>query len=213
MVDIEINQSLKNSFLSIKTMFMNTNYNTIYTNLYFKKRIKEIILKNIDITKYYKAYIIKKYMLSFNFRDEQQFYSEKYNSIDIINDIDNIQNLEKKKEYLKPQLIKSSTTDYNYNLTKMYEDLDQINYKISGNSITYIHNTGCDIKLTQCDLLRGSRFNYELIPKKFLDSKIINVIQNKDNICFLYCMIRVFYNKPPKHKERVSLIDKKLVKK
>ena len=50
----------------------------------------------------------------------------------------------------------------------MYEDLDQINYKISGNSITYIHNTGCDIKLTQCNLLRGSSFNHELIPKKFL---------------------------------------------
>ena len=40
-VDIEINQSLKNSFLSIKTMFMNTNYNNIYTDLYFKKRIKK----------------------------------------------------------------------------------------------------------------------------------------------------------------------------
>ena len=72
-VDIEINQSLKNSFLSIKTMFMNTNYNTIYTDLYFKKRIKEITLKNIDVTKYYKAYILKKNMLSFNFRDEEQF--------------------------------------------------------------------------------------------------------------------------------------------
>ena len=36
-------------------------------------------------------------MLSFNFRDEQQFYIEKYNSNDIINVIDNIQNLEKKE--------------------------------------------------------------------------------------------------------------------
>ena len=165
------------------------------------------------MTKYYKDYIIKKNMLSFNFRDEHQFYSEKYNSRDIINDINNIQNLEKKKEHLKPQLIKSSMTDYDYNLTKMYEDLDQINYKIFGDSIAYIHSIGCDIKLTQCILLRGLSFDYELISRKFYDSKIITVVQNKDMKCFLYCVIRRFYNKPPKHKERVSLIDKNLLNK
>ena len=63
--------------------------------MYFKKHIKDIILKNIDDTKYYKSYIIKKNMLSFNFRDDQQFYSEKYNSNNIINDIKIIEKLEK----------------------------------------------------------------------------------------------------------------------
>ena len=90
---------------------------------------------------------------------------------------------------------------------------DQINYKISGDSIAYIHNIGGDIKLTQCNLLRRSSFDYELIPRKFYDIKIITVVQNKDMKCFLYSVIRRFYNKPPKHKERVSLIDKNLLNK
>ena len=64
--------------------------------MYFKKYIKDIILKNIYDTKYYKSYIIKKNMLSFNFQDDQQFYSEKYNSNNIINDIKIIEKLEKK---------------------------------------------------------------------------------------------------------------------
>ena len=35
-------------------------YNYIYGDLYFKKHIKELILKNIDVDKYYESYIIKK---------------------------------------------------------------------------------------------------------------------------------------------------------
>ena len=37
----------------------------MYTDLYFKKHIKDIILKNIDDTKYYKSYIIKKKHVKF----------------------------------------------------------------------------------------------------------------------------------------------------
>ena len=63
--------------------------------MYFKKRIKDIILKNIDDTKYYKSYIIKKNMLDFNYKAELQYYTEKYNSNNIINGINNIEKLEK----------------------------------------------------------------------------------------------------------------------
>ena len=48
------------SFISIKSQFFDTRYNYIYTDLYFKNHIKNIILKNIDDTKYYKSYIITK---------------------------------------------------------------------------------------------------------------------------------------------------------
>ena len=58
--DIEIKKSFQKAFISIKSQFINTSYNHIYNDLYFKKRIKDIILKNIDDTKYYKSYIIKK---------------------------------------------------------------------------------------------------------------------------------------------------------
>ena len=60
--DIEIKKSFKGAFLSIKSQFYDTKYNYIYTDLYFKKHIKDIILKNINDTKYYKSYIIKKYV-------------------------------------------------------------------------------------------------------------------------------------------------------
>ena len=114
----------------------------IYTDLYFKKHIKDITLKNINDTKYYKSYIIKKKMLNFNYNTELQHYSDKFNSNNIINDIYNIENLEKNDEYLKPYLIKNNTDDYQYNVDKMYEDLDKINFIKSENSITYIYNMG-----------------------------------------------------------------------
>ena len=115
-VGIEIKKSFKNSFLSIKTQFTNTNYNAICTDLYFKRHMKDIIFKITDVNKYYKAYILKKNMVSFNYREHQMFYSEKYHSDDIINDINNIENLEKKEEYLKPQLINTSANDYDYDI-------------------------------------------------------------------------------------------------
>ena len=212
-VGIEVKKYFKNSFLSIKTQFTNTNYNAIYTDLYFKRHMKDIKFKNTDVNKYYKSYILKKNMISFNYRDHQMFYSEKYNSNDIINDINNIENLEKKEEYLKPQLINTSTTDYEYNFDKMFEDLDAINFKKSGNSIKYFHHMGCDIKLMMCNLLKGGQYSFEKIPKLFYDNKIVTIIKNKDDKCFLYCYIGKFHNKPKKHGERISLIDKELVKK
>ena len=64
-ISIDINKSFENAFISIKCQFFDTRYNYIYTDLYFKKHIKDIILKNIDDTKYYKSYIIKKKHVKF----------------------------------------------------------------------------------------------------------------------------------------------------
>ena len=57
---INIIRCLDNTFIKIKCDFIDTRYNYIYTDLYFKKHIKDIILKNIDTNKYYKSYILKK---------------------------------------------------------------------------------------------------------------------------------------------------------
>ena len=152
-------------------------------------------------------------MLNFNYNAELHHYTDKFNSNNIINDIKNIENLEKNDEYMKPYLIKSNTDDYQYDIDKMYEDLDKVNFTKSGNSITYIHNMGCDIKISECELLSGSQFNFENIPKIFYDSKVINVIKNKDQKCFIYCYIRKFLNPVNKHVERVSLKDNEFAKK
>ena len=63
---IDIKKCFENAFLTINCKFLDTRYNYIYSDLYFKKHIKELILKNIDDDKYYKSYIIKKLMLDFN---------------------------------------------------------------------------------------------------------------------------------------------------
>ena len=209
---IPINKSFKNAFITIKCQFFNTKYNYIYTDLYFKKHIKDKILKNIDDKKYYKSYIIKKNMLHLNYNAELQLYSDKFNSNNIINDINNIENLEKNDEYLKPYLIKNNTDDCQYDIDKMYADLDKVNFIKSGNSITYIHNMGCDIKISECELLKGSHYDFEKIPKIFYNSKVINVIKNRDKKCFIYCYIRKHLNPVSKHGERVSLKDKEFVK-
>ena len=121
--------------------------------------------------------------------------------------------MEKNDEYLKPYLIKNNATHYEYDLDKMYEDMDKVNFIKSGNSIAYVNNMGCDIKITEYELLHGNQYNFEKIPKIFYDSKVINVIKNKDEKCFIYCYIRKYINPVNKHSERVSLKDKEFVKK
>ena len=212
---IKIDKSLEDSFITIKCKFIDTRYNYIYTDLYFKKHIKEIILKNIDSNKYYKSYILKKNMLEFNEgKREPMYISEKHDSNNILYDIENIEHLETNEERnLKPYLIKYSSSDYDHKIKKMYEDIDKVNFKESGDSIYYINSAGCDIYISECSLLKGSNYNFEKIPKIFYTSRVINVIKNKDQKCFIYCYVRKFLNNVDNHKDRVSLKDKQIVKK
>ena len=163
---INIRKSLENSFITKECKFIDTRYNYMYSDLYFKKYIREIILKNIDTTRFYKSYIIKKIMLDFNYQNEKQYYGEEYNSNNTIYDIDNIEKLEKNDDILQPYLIKNNTTDYKYTLDKMHEDIDRVNCIKLGNSITYINNMGCNMKITECELLKGS--NFENFQKYFI---------------------------------------------
>ena len=133
------------------------------------------------------------------------YISEKHDSNNILYGIENIKYLETNKERnLKPYLIKNSSSDYNYKIKKMYEDLDKVNFKKSDDSIYYINSTGCE-------LLKGANYNFEKIPKIFYTSKVISVIKNKDQKCFIYNYIRKFLNNIDKHQNRVSLKDKKIV--
>ena len=212
---IKIEKSLKDSFITIKFKFIDNRYNYIYTDLYFKNHIREIILKNIETNKYYKSYILKKNVLEFNQGNRDPMYiSERHDSNDILYDLENIEHLESNKERnLKPYLIKNSSSDYNYKIKKMYEDIDKINFKESGNSIYYINSSGCHIHISECELLKGSNYNFEKIPKIFYTSRVINVIKNKDQKCFIYCYIRKYLNNVNNHKDRISLKDKQIVKK
>ena len=92
----------------------------------------------------------------------------------------------------------------------MQEDIEKVNFKESGNSIYYINSVGCDIFITECELLKGSNYNFENIPKIFYTSRVINVIKNKDQKCFIYCYIRKFLNPVNNHSDRVLLKDKQI---
>ena len=213
---IKIEKSLEDSFLKIKCKFIDTRYNYIYTDLYFKKYIKELILKNIDINKFYKSFIVKKNILEFNHGEKVPAYiSYKFDSNDILNDLLNIQNLEDpeyRNRNMKPYLIKNSSTEYNYKIKKMYEDLDKINSKKSGDSVYNILSAGCEFHITECELLKGSNYNFEKIPKIFYTSRVISIIKNKDQKCFIYNYIRKYLNPVNKHQDRVSLKDKEICK-
>ena len=211
---IDIDKSLKDTFIKIKCKFTDTRYNYIYTDLYFKKYIRELILKNINTNKYYKSYIIKKNMLEFNHGSADPMYiSEKHNSNNILYDIENIEHLEENKERnLKPYLIKYSSSDYDYKIKKMYEDIEKVNFKKSGDSIYYINSVGCEFHITECELLKGSNYNFEKIPKIFYTSRVISIIKNKDEKCFIYNYIRKYLNPVNKHQDRVSLKDKEICK-
>ena len=95
----------------------------------------------------------------------------------------------------------------------MEEDLSKVNFKESGDSIYHINSIGCEIFITECELLKGSNYIFENIPKIFYKSKVISIIKNKDQKCFIYCYIRKFLNNVDKHQDRISLKDKQVVKK
>ena len=90
----------------------------------------------------------------------------------------------------------------------MEEDISTVNFKESGNSVYYINSVGCEIFITECELLKGSNYNFENIPKIFYKSKVISVIKNKDEKCFIYCYIRKYLYNGGNHKDRVSVKDK-----
>ena len=81
-------------------------------------------------------------MLDFNNEKEKQYYSEKFNSNNILKDIENI---EKNDDIIQPYIIKNSSKGYNYDLERMYLDIDEVQCIESGLSVTIINNTGCQI--------------------------------------------------------------------
>ena len=153
-------------------------YNYIYSDLYFKKCIKELILNNMNVDKYYKSYIIKKLMLDFNGEKEKQYYSEKFNSNNILKDIQNIKKIEKNDDRIQLYLIKNSSKDYNYDLERMYQDIDEVQCIESGLSVTLINTIGCQIKISECELIKGSSFKTILFKIKIKNVSYIVTLEN-----------------------------------
>ena len=206
-------RKFKDGCLVIDITFIDDRYNFVYIDRYFKNHIKDLILKNINVKKYYKAYIVKKFMLHYNNHERPDiYYSEKFNSRNILDYIDNIQHLEKNDDKMEPFLMKNDINkDYDYDVDQMFEHLDKVNFKKSGESVYYINTTYCTINITECELLKGGNYDFENIPKMSYNSKVTKIIKYKDDKCFIYNYVRKYLNDVKKHGEIVSKKDKKLV--
>ena len=95
----------------------------------------------------------------------------------------------------------------------MQGDIEKVNFKESGNSVYYINSVGCEIFISECQLLKGANYNFEKIPKIFYTSRVINAIKDKDEKCFIYSYIRKFLNPVDNHSDRVSVKDKEIANK
>ena len=93
-------------------------------------------------------------MLDFNNEKEKQYYSEKFNSNNILKDIENIEKIEKNDDIIQPYLIKNSSKDYNYDLERMYQDIVEVQCIESRLSVTLINTIGCQIKINECELIK-----------------------------------------------------------
>ena len=65
-------------------------------------------------------------MFDFNNENEKQYYSQKFNSNNILKVIENIKKIEKNDDIIQPYLIKNSSKDYNNNLERIYLDIDEV---------------------------------------------------------------------------------------
>ena len=183
-----------------------------YKDLYFKDKVKSLILKNRKNNKNYKISIYK-YSQSIK-GNLTNFWIEKFD-IDSLDEIDNVDelNLKNFKElkcfdfdnsmYGKPQDIYDGTIDQ-----------ENINI-ISEGDIVYdttqmktIQNTRFIVKMSEVQLFTGGDSSeINKIPEIFFNKKNLVIIKNmNDDKCLLWCFIR-------KHLNPIEKIFQELIKK
>ena len=184
-----------------------------YKDLYFKEKIKNLILKHRNKDKNYKINLYK-YNQSLK-NDLTNFWIEKFN-IDNMNEINHIEELNLKNF----KNLKVFDFENLYGLERDVfdgtpNDLEHINI-ISEDNIEYdviqmrvIQNTRLLIKLSECNLFSsGDASEINKIPDIFFKKKNLIIIKNLNNRkCLLYCFIRAHLNPIEKNICRVNKRD------
>ena len=122
---------------------------------------------------------------------------EKYDSNNILSDIDNIEKLNTANfdNNLKPIVVHGNETEETDKISRGNIDLEDINILCdqvgSGNSINIIQHTRCIFKISESDLFSAGN-QFENIPELFYKLKNLLIIKNNDEKCFLWCYIRKF---------------------
>ena len=188
-----------------------------YKDLYFKDKVKSLILKNCRKDKNYKLTIYK-YNQSVT-GDLTNYWTEKFN-IDNIFEIDNINKLNLKNlKNLKTVDFKDQIGfDRNcYDADDLENTNIQSSVKKSGESINIIQNTRFVVKLSECQLFSaGDSSEIDKIPDIFFKKRNLIIIKNlNDNKCLLYCYIRKHLNPITTNLSRINKkdiqIDKELI--
>ena len=201
-ITIKTRTSIKKKFIDIIFDFHIIDKDVFYKDLYFKDKIKSLILKHRKKDKEYKISIYK-YNQSLK-GDLTNFWIEKFN-IDNMNEIDNIDKLNLKNF----KNLKSFDFDSNY-LDARNQDLydgtpinDQEELNIISEDAEYdasqmkiIQNTRLLIKMSECDIFSaGNSLEINKIPDIFFQKRNLVIIKNlNNNKCFLWCYIRKHLN-------------------
>ena len=212
-ITIKIRTSIKKKFIDIIIDFHIIDKDVFYKDLYFKEKIKNLILKHRNKDKNYK---ITLYKYNQSVKDDlTRFWVEKFN-IDNMNEIDNIEKLNLKDF----KNLKVFDFDNLYGMERnVFDgtpiDQEQINI-ISEDNLEYditqiriIQNTRLLIKLSECNLFSsGDASEINKIPDIFKKKKNLVIIKNlNDKKCLLYSFIRAHLNPIEKNISRVNKRD------
>ena len=210
---VKIRTSIKKKFIDIIIDFHIIDKDVFYKDLYFKEKIKNLILKHRNKDKNYKINLYK-YNQSVK-NDLTNFWIEKFN-IDNMDEIDNIEKLNLKNFknlkvfnfdnlYGQERDVFDGTPNDLENINIISED--NIEYDIS--QMRIIQNTRLLIKLSECNLFSsGDASEIDKIPDIFFKKKNLIIIKNLNNRkCLLYCFIRAHLNPIEKNISRVNKRD------
>ena len=215
-ITITIKNSIKKKFIEIIFDFHIIDKDVFYKDLYFKDKVKSLILKNRKKDKNYKISIYK-YNQSVK-GDLTNYWIERFNA-DNISEIDNIDKLNLKNfKNLKP-------IDFEHQIgfdREGYDaiDLENINIISEGDieydasSIKIIQNTRLVVKMSEVQLFcAGNSKEINKIPDMFFKKRNLTIMKNLNNSkCLLFCYIRQHLNPITNNPSRITKKDVQLSK-
>ena len=219
-ITIKIKTAIKKKFIDIIIDFHMVDKDVFYKDLYFKDKVKSLILKHRKKDKNYKINIYK-YNQSLK-DDLTNFWIEKFN-INDMNEIDNIDKLNL-KDFKDLKCFDFNDDNIYGRHRDIFDgtpiDQEEINI-ISEGDIEYdasqmkiIQNTRLLIKMSECNLFSGGNLSeFNKIPEIFFNKKNLVIIKNlDDNKCFLWCYIRKHLNSIEKNISRINKKDMEILK-
>ena len=191
--------SIKRKFIDIISNFHIINKDVFYKDLYFKDKVKSLILKNCKKDKNYKISFYK-YDQTVK-GDLTNFWIENFN-LDNISEIDNTDKLYFKNfKNLKP-IDFEDQIGFNRDTYDGTDDLENLNIISEGTieyddgSIKVIQNTRFVVKISECLLFSGGdSLEINKIPDLFFKKRNLIIMKNlNDNKCLLFSYIQKYLN-------------------